>query len=84
MNPFTIIPLDKVAHFLAGLGIFLLTVLFFNPIASMTLVVCVAAFKEVVIDAWFGWGNPDKYDALATVLGSVLGVGGYAISVWIK
>ena len=80
MNPFTIIPLDKVAHFLAGLGIFLLTVLFFNPIASMALVVCVAFFKELIIDQVLGWGNPDKWDALATVLGGVLGAGGIALA----
>jgi hypothetical protein len=45
--------------------------LFINPIAAMVAVVVIAAGKEIVIDAWFNWGNFDKYDALATVLGGV-------------
>ena len=80
MNPFTIVPLDKVAHFLAGLAIFLLSVLFFNPIASMALVVGLAFAKELIIDEWFGWGTRDKYDALATVAGGVLGAGGFYLA----
>ena len=82
-NPFTIIPLDKTAHILAGIAIFLLSVLFFNPIASMVFVVIIAAAKEIIIDAWLNMGDPDKYDILATVLGGVFAAAVYAVSMWL-
>jgi hypothetical protein len=76
-NPFSLIPVDKSAHFLAGWAIYLSVVLFINPIAAMVAVVVIAASKELVIDAWFNWGEFDKYDALATVLGGVFAAGIY-------
>lgn len=81
-NPFLLLPTDKTAHFFVGIALFLLAVLFVNPIAAMAFVVLIAAGKEIVIDAWFKWGNFDKYDALATVLGGAFAAGAYAFSRW--
>lgn len=36
-NLFALVPLDKAAHFFVGIALFLLAVLFVNPIAAIAL-----------------------------------------------
>ena len=71
MNPFKLIPSDKVAHFLSGWAFALTFALFTDMTASVTAAVCIAIAKEVIADGWIGWGNPDKFDFIATVLGAL-------------
>lgn len=79
MNPFNLIPSDKVAHFLSGWALALTFALFTDMTAAVTVVICIAIAKEVIIDGWIGWGNPDKSDFIATVFGSLAAPALYAV-----
>lgn len=63
------IPIDKIAHTLAGAAI-AATLLPWGVIPALLAVVIAAVGKEVW-DAQ-GHGTPDRIDALATVIGGVL------------
>ena len=65
------IPLDKQAHFLAGLAICLSFALFVSPILGLITAIALGAVKEV----WDGMGNgtKDVWDFVATALGGVAG-----------
>ena len=65
------IPLDKQAHFLAGLAICLSFALFVSPILGLITAIVLGAVKEV----WDGMGNgtKDVWDFVATALGGVVG-----------
>ena len=68
---------DKFKHFIAGIGIALIMLVFFlfvhipynwdKGIIFIT-VTAIAIIKEVIWDKQFG-GQPDLYDALATIWG---------------
>ena len=69
---------DKVKHFIAGVGIALIMLVFLifvhvsynwdKGIVFMAVVI-VAMVKEIVYDKWLDRGTPDLYDALATIGG---------------
>ena len=70
------IPLDKQAHFLAGLSICLAFALFVSPILGLIIAGAIGATKEL----WDGviWnsvanGTSDFWDFVATVLGAAVG-----------
>lgn len=70
------IPLDKQAHFLAGLSICLAFALFVSPLLGLIIASAIGATKEL----WDGmiWngtanGTSDFWDFVATALGGVAG-----------
>ena len=65
------IPLDKQAHFLAGLSICLAVSLFFSPLIGLITAIVLGALKE----AWdgMGHGTKDVWDFVATASGGVVG-----------
>lgn len=61
------IALDKKDHVLLGLIIGFPLVLFFGTIGGLIALALVAA-KEVVNDLWFGKGNPEWLDFIASAI----------------
>lgn len=63
----TSIQKDKLLHFFVGSIILFLSLLFFNTLFSVTIVVLVAAIKEIVYDDFFGKGTPEVEDFIYTI-----------------
>lgn len=64
---------DKQAHFWAGLAICLAVSLFAGPVTGVIVASVAGVIKEVL--DYFGRGTPDVLDAVATILGAVIGFG---------
>ena len=64
------LPIDKQAHFLAGAATAASVTLYTAPLWGF-LACCVVAVGKETWDAT-GRGTPDKWDAIVTVLGSVV------------
>ena len=64
------LPIDKQAHFLAGAAIAASVTLYSAPHWGF-FACCVAAVGKEIYDAT-GRGTPDKWDAVATIVGSVV------------
>ena len=62
------IPKDKLLHFFVGSVILFVSLLFFNTLASISIVVFVAAIKEIVYDDFLGKGTPEVQDFIYTIL----------------
>jgi hypothetical protein len=62
------IPRDKLLHFFVGSVILFLSLLVFNTLASISIVVFAAAIKEVVYDDFFGKGTPEVQDFIYTIM----------------
>lgn len=62
--------IDKFYHFVAGVFIYLFSVVFLSNIISMIPVVIIAALKEMY-DKKTKRGTPDFWDFLFTVLGGL-------------
>jgi hypothetical protein len=71
-------PLDKQAHFWAGLAIMLSVSLFGGWIAGLVVAIAAGLLKEVYDS--MGFGTPDIWDAVATGLGGVAGAGLYGLA----
>lgn len=61
---------DKISHFLAGAAIAASVTLYADPVSGF-IMCCLAAVGKELYDAT-GRGTPDKWDAIATILGSVV------------
>jgi len=59
---------DKLAHFFAGSISLFLLLLFFNNLASISIVVIGAILKEIVWDDFLGKGNPEILDIVYGIL----------------
>lgn len=66
----TLPPIDKQAHFYAGLAMYLALTLFVNPTYAAIIVVAAAWGKEAFDSRTHA---PDTWDAYATMLGGILG-----------
>ena len=62
------IPKDKLLHFFVGSIILFLSLLFFNTLFSVTIVVLIAAIKEIIYDDFYGKGTPEVQDFIYTIL----------------
>jgi len=62
------IPKDKLLHFFVGSVILFLSLLFFNTLFSVTIVVLIAAIKEIIYDDFYGKGTPEVQDFIYTIL----------------
>jgi len=62
------IPKDKLLHFFVGSVILFLSLLFFNTLFSVSIVVLVAAIKEIIYDDFYGKGTPEVQDFIYTIL----------------
>ena len=62
------IPKDKLLHFFVGSVILFLSLLFFNTLFSVSIVVLVAAIKEIIYDDFYGKGTPELQDFIYTIL----------------
>ena len=62
------IPKDKLLHFFLGSIILFLSLLFFNTLFSVTIVVLIAAIKEIIYDDFYGKGTPEVQDFIYTIL----------------
>lgn len=71
------IPLDKQAHFWAGLAIMLAVSLFGGWVLGFSLAIIAAIGKEIY--DMTGRGTVDYWDAVATIAGGVAGAGLYLI-----
>ena len=65
------VSLDKQAHFYAGLSICLAVSLFSGSITGLVVSVCAGLAKEAYDS--LGFGTVDKWDAVATIVGGLLG-----------
>ena len=72
------IPLDKQAHFWAGLAIMLGVSLFGGWVLGLSLAIIAAIGKEIY--DMTGRGTPDYMDAVATIAGGAVGAGLYFIA----
>lgn len=66
------IPQDKQGHFIAGVLAYTL-IHFFNPIIALFVVLVMAIGKEVYDYAHRDKHNPEVMDAVATIMGGVIG-----------
>lgn len=77
MNPvtaLTAIPYDKSLHILAGTLTFAGCKLAqFSDNVCLATAILAGVAKEVVHDKWMHLGNPDRWDAIATGVGGVIG-----------
>ena len=71
-------PLDKQAHFWAGLAIMLSVSLFGGWIAGLVVATAAGLLKEAYDS--MGFGTPDRWDAVATIIGGLVGAGLYLIA----
>ena len=62
------IPKDKLLHFFVGSVILFLSLLMFNTLVSISIVVIAATIKEVVYDDFLGKGTPEVQDFIYTIL----------------
>jgi len=58
---------DKLLHFFVGSIILYISMVFFNPYLSMSIVAIVAAVKEIIYDKIMGKGNCELLDFVFTV-----------------
>jgi len=70
-------PLDKQAHFWAGLAIMLSVSLFGGWIAGLVVATAAGLLKEAYDS--MGFGTPDRWDAVATIIGGLVGAGLYGV-----
>ena len=70
-------PLDKQAHFWAGLAIMLSISLFGGWIAGLVVATAAGLLKEAYDS--MGFGTPDRWDAVATIIGGLVGAGLYGV-----
>lgn len=70
-------PLDKQAHFWAGLAIMLAVSLFGGWVLGLSLAIIAAIGKEIY--DMTGRGTPDYMDAVATIAGGLAGAGLYLV-----
>ena len=68
MNLLNKIPKDKLLHFFVGSVILFLSLLVFNTLVSVYIVIIVALIKEVVYDYFLGKGTPEIKDFVYTIL----------------
>ena len=68
MNLLNKIPKDKLLHFFVGSVMLFVSLLFFNALVSVCIVVIVALIKEVVYDNFLGKGTPEIQDFTYTIL----------------
>ena len=64
----TSIQKDKLLHFFVGSIILFLSLLFFNTLISISIVVLIAAIKEIVYDDFLKKGTPEVADFIYTIL----------------
>jgi type IV secretory pathway TrbL component len=62
------IPKDKLLHFFVGSVILFLSLLVFNTLVSISIVVLAAVVKEIVYDDFLGKGTPEVQDFVYTIL----------------
>ena len=62
------IPKDKLLHFFVGSVILFLSLLVFNTLVSIFIVVLAAVVKEIVYDDFLGKGTPEVQDFVYTIL----------------
>ena len=67
-NIITSIQKDKLLHFFVGSIILFLSLLFFNTLISISIVVFIAAIKEIVYDDFLKKGTPELADFIYTIL----------------
>ena len=67
-NFITTIEKDKLLHFFVGSCILFLSLLFFNTLISISIVVFIAAIKEIVYDDFLKKGTPEVEDFIYTIL----------------
>lgn len=63
---------DYLLHFITGTLIFCFSVLLFNPIISLGLVILAGFAKEIIWDGWFRRGTVELEDILATLVGGFI------------
>ncbi len=68
----TSIEKDKLLHFFIGSIILFLSLLFFNTLISISIVVFIAAIKEIVYDDFLKKGTPELADFIYTILPCLL------------
>jgi len=68
----TSIQKDKLLHFFVGSIILFLSLLFFNTLISISIVVFIAAIKEIVYDDFLKKGTPELADFIYTILPCLL------------
>ena len=68
MNLLNKIPKDKLLHFFVGSVILFLSLLVFNTLVSVCIVIIIALIKEVVYDYFLGKGTPEIKDFVYTIL----------------
>ena len=68
-------PIDKQAHFWAGLAIMLSVSLFGGWIAGLVVATAAGLLKEAYDS--MGFGTPDRWDVVATMIGGLVGAGLY-------
>jgi len=71
-NIITNIQKDKLLHFFVGSIILFLSLLFFNTLISISIVVFIAAIKEIVYDDFLKKGTPELADFIYTILPCLL------------
>ena len=71
-NIITSIKRDKLLHFFVGSIILFLSLLFFSTLISISIVVFIAAIKEIVYDDFLKKGTPEVADFIYTILPCLL------------
>ncbi len=71
-NIITSIQKDKLLHFFVGSIILFLSLLLFSTLISISIVVFIAAIKEIVYDDFFEKGTPEVADFIYTILPCLL------------
>lgn len=64
----TSIQKDKLLHFFVGSCILFLSLLFFNTLISVSIVVVIAALKEIIYDDFLEKGTPEVEDFIYTIV----------------
>jgi type IV secretory pathway TrbL component len=64
----TSIQKDKLLHFFVGSCILFLSLLFFNTLISVSIVVIIAALKEIIYDDFLEKGTPEVEDFIYTIV----------------
>ena len=64
----TSIEKDKLLHFFIGSCILFLSLLFFSTLISISIVVFIAAIKEIVYDDFLKKGTPEVEDFIYTIM----------------
>jgi hypothetical protein len=59
---------DKLLHFFVGSIILSLSLLFFNALISVSIVVVIAALKEIIYDDFLEKGTPEVEDFIYTIM----------------